>query len=228
MRHPLPSRSASPASGWLRAVRAAGLAALCVLLPLAGHVLLQGHAPRWSVVAVIAAVTALGAVGLTRRRLSDAHSLSALAGAQVAYHAAYSLPGACGIRLGRGAPADGLSGAVEHVATAGPPPWAMVAGHLVTVMIVARLLGVTEALLWRSESLVAAVWQLLLFVWPLGPAGERREPGGRHRDNVAGPHPALVIRLNSGRAPPASRRARVPSSTLSLPGPITIGGPCLP
>ncbi|MFD5752130.1 hypothetical protein [Streptomyces sp. NPDC127033] len=225
MRPALPARPGLPASGVPRAVRAALLAAACVLLPLAGHLLAQGHAPQWCVDGAVAAVAVLGAVGLTRRRLSDAQLLSALAAAQVAYHAAYSLPGACGIAPAPGAPAPsggGLSGAVEHAAAAGPPPWVMLTGHLVTVVIAARLLGVTEALLWRGESLMATAWQLLLFVWPSVP-GERHGPAVGHRDTTAAPRPALIIRRNSGRAPPRRRPAVLP-----LSGPMLLGGPGLP
>ncbi|MEV7869054.1 hypothetical protein AB0P17_23855 [Streptomyces sp. NPDC088124] len=221
MRPALPARPGPPASGVPRAVRAALLAAACVLLPLAGHLLAQGHAPQWCVDGAVAAVAVLGAVGLTRRRLSDAQLLSALAAAQVAYHAAYSLPGACGVAPVPGAPAPsggGLSGAVEHAAAAGPPPWVMLTGHLVTVVIAARLLGVTEALLWRGESLMATAWQLLLFVWPSVP-GERHGPAVGHRDTTAAPRPALIIRRNSGRAPPRWRRPVVPPALLPLSGP---------
>jgi hypothetical protein len=46
-------RSASLASGVLRGTRAGALAILCVLPPLAGHVLSQGHVPRWVIVAAM-------------------------------------------------------------------------------------------------------------------------------------------------------------------------------
>ncbi|MGO4424059.1 hypothetical protein AB4Z54_36550, partial [Streptomyces sp. MCAF7] len=67
--------SASPASGVLRGVRAGVLAVLCVLLPLVGHVLSQGHTPRWAVVAAMALVAVPGAAVLTRWRLTDTQLL---------------------------------------------------------------------------------------------------------------------------------------------------------
>lgn len=95
MRPHCPPTAVSPASGVLRGLRAGLLAVLCVLLPLAGHVLAQCHAPRWIIVAAMAAVAVPGAVLLTRRRLTDTPVLTVLAVAQPACHAAYSLPGAC-------------------------------------------------------------------------------------------------------------------------------------
>lgn len=57
----------SPASGVLRGLRASVLAVLCVLLPLAGHVLPQCHAPQRIITGGMAAVAVPGAAVLTRR-----------------------------------------------------------------------------------------------------------------------------------------------------------------
>ena len=50
MRPLRPTGHASPASGAMRGLRSGVLAALCVLLPLVGHVLTRCHAPRWIIV----------------------------------------------------------------------------------------------------------------------------------------------------------------------------------
>ncbi|WP_406498570.1 hypothetical protein OHB06_50705 [Streptomyces sp. NBC_01604] len=193
----------SPASGALRGLRAGVLAVLCVLLPLAGHVLSQCHAPRWIIVAATAAVALPGAAVLTRHRLTDTQLLGVLALAQLAYHVAYALPEACAAVTGQDTSVGGLGRLIEHDAAAGPPPGVLLAGHLVTLLLVARLLGVSERLLWQSRSLHLVVRRLLLFLWPL-------LGGGRHGTGprVAFPEStsplmsALLVRLHEGRAPP--------------------------
>ncbi|MFI8165280.1 hypothetical protein ACIGAN_02850 [Streptomyces sp. NPDC085931] len=101
-----------------------------MLLPSACHVLDRCHAPRWTVVAAIAAVAVPDCQFLTRRRLTDAQVLGALSTAQAAAHAAYALPNTA---LGAG-----------H---ATPPAGVLLAGHLITAVVAARLLGLTERLL---------------------------------------------------------------------------------
>ncbi|ALV33515.1 hypothetical protein [Streptomyces sp. CdTB01] len=213
----------SPASGVLRGLRAGVLAVLCVLLPLAGHVLSQGHAPRWVIVVATAAVALPGAVVLTRRRLTDTQLLGVLAVAQLAYHVAYSLPGACAAVTGQGGSSGGLTWLVEHDAVAGPPPSVLLAGHLVTLLLAARLLGVTERLLWQSTSLLVVVRRLLLFLWPL--LGGRRGTGPQvaFPESSALLRSALVVRLHKGRAPPS--RGHGPFALLR---PLPIGALCLP
>ncbi|MBA2813575.1 hypothetical protein E0500_041225 [Streptomyces sp. KM273126] len=192
----------SPTSGALRGLRAGVLAVLCVLLPLAGHVLAQGHAPQWLVVAAMAAVALPGALLLTRHRLTDTQLLGVLVLAQLTYHVVYSLPGACAAVTGQDGSAGGPLRLIEHDATAGPPPGVLVAGHLVSLLLAARLLGVTERLLWQSTSLLVVVRGLLLFFWPLF--------GGRHGTGPQAVVPesssplmsALLVRLHAGRAPP--------------------------
>ncbi|MFF7793455.1 hypothetical protein [Streptomyces sp. NPDC007991] len=213
----------SPASGVLRGLRAGVLALLCVLLPLAGHVLAQCHAPRWIIVAAMAAVAVPGAVLLTRRRLTDAQLLGVLAAAQLAYHAAYSLPGACAAVTSQDGFAGGLSGLVDHDAVAGQPPGVMLAGHLVTLLLAARLLGTTERLLWQSRSLLRVVRRLLLFLWPLLSGRHDTGPRTTFPESTTPPMSALLVRLHEGRAPP--RYGRRP---LALLRPMPISGPCLP
>ncbi|MFC9509415.1 hypothetical protein [Streptomyces sp. NPDC057002] len=199
MRPHRPRGPASPASGVLRGIRAGALAALCVLLPLAGHVLAQCHAPRWIIVAGAAAVAVPGATVLTRRRLTDTQVLAVLAAAQLACHAAYSLPGGC-------APV-------------------MQAGHAVTLLLAARLLGLTERLLWQSGTLWAVVRRLLLFLWPLLGGRHGNGPQVAVRESSAPPVSALLVRLNEGRAPPRHGRGPFVPPLLR---PMPIGGPCLP
>ncbi|WP_406173546.1 hypothetical protein [Streptomyces canus] len=99
---------------------------LCVLLPLAGHVLSQCHVPQWIIVAATAAVALPGAAVLTRHRLTDTQLLGVLALAQLAYHVAYSLPGgkrgSAGIRWATdGEPTRCMSaGAVPGISAASP------------------------------------------------------------------------------------------------------------
>ncbi|MFE2942862.1 hypothetical protein ACFXKG_27975 [Streptomyces sp. NPDC059255] len=217
-----PARSATPATGVLRGLRASVLAVLCVLLPLAGHVLSQGHGPRVVIVAGVAVVAVPGAVTLTRHRLTDAQVLGVLAATQVAYHAAYSLPGACRAVAGGDPASGGLTAAVEHGAVAGPPAGVLLAGHLVTLVIGARLLGVTERLLWQSRPLLMAVGRLLLFIRPPSGAAHRQGPELETRESSSPLKSAVLARLNPGRAPPHGL------APFALHRPTPIGGPCLP
>lgn len=220
-----PRGLASPATGVLRGLRAGVLGVLSVLLPLAGHVLTQCHAPRWIIVAGMAAVALPGAAVLTRRRLTDTQVLAVLAAAQLAYHAAYSLPGACAAMAEQGGPIDGLSRLVEHNAATGPSPEVVLAGHLVTLLLAARLLGITERLLWQSRTLWALVRRLLLFLWPLLNGRHANGPHIAPPENATPPISALLVRLNEGRAPP--RHGHGPF-VLPLLRPMPIGGPRLP
>ncbi|MEW2399302.1 hypothetical protein [Streptomyces sp. NPDC046862] len=198
----------SPASGGLRGLRAGVLAVVCVLLPLAGHVLSQGHAPQWVVMAAMAAVALPGAVFLTRHRLTDTQLLGVLVVAQLACHVAYALPGACAVVTGQGGSVDGPLRLIEHGAAAGPPSGVLLAGHLVTLLLTARLLGVTERLLWQSTSILVVVRRLLLFLWPLfgGPHGTGPQVVVRESSSPLVSLP--LVRLHGGRAPP--RRAQGP------------------
>ncbi|MFF7309312.1 hypothetical protein [Streptomyces sp. NPDC008137] len=229
MRPHSPRGPASPASGVLRGLRAGVLAVLCVLLPLAGHVLAQCHAPRWIIVAGTAAVAVPGATVLTRRRLTDTQVPVVLAAAQLACHAAYSLPGACAAVAERGDSGGGLSQLIEHDTVAGPSPGVVLAGHAVVLLLAARLLGLTERLLWQSRTLWAAVRHLLLFLWPLLSGRHDNGPRVAVRESAAPPVSALLVRLNEGRAPPRHGRGpSVPPLPMPLPRLMPTGGPCLP
>ncbi|MEU5646704.1 hypothetical protein [Streptomyces milbemycinicus] len=223
MRPHRPRGSASPASGVLRGLRAGVLAVLCVLLPLAGHVLARCHAPRWIVVAGMAAVVVPGAAFLTRRRLTDTQLLAVLTVAQLAYHAAYSLPGACAAVTGQDGFADGWSRLFEHDAVAGPSPGTLPAGHLVILLLAARLLGITERLLWQSRPALVAVRRLLLFLWPLLRPFHGTGPRTAIPTGTAPLMSAPLVRLHEGRAPP--RHGRSPFALLR---PTPTGGLCLP
>ncbi|MFF4983822.1 hypothetical protein ACFY3O_27695 [Streptomyces sp. NPDC001046] len=201
------------------------LAVLCVLLPLAGHVLAQCHAPRWIIVAGTAAVAVPGAVLLTRRRLTDTQVLAVLAAAQLAYHAAYSLPGACAAVAEPGGAAGGVFRLVEHDAVAGPSPGVLLAGHVVTLLLAARLLGFTERLMWQSTTLWTLVRRLLLLLWPLLSGRHGNGPQVAVRESAVAPVSVLMVRLNAGRAPPRPGRGPL---VLPLLRPTPIGDPCLP
>ncbi|MGC5244229.1 hypothetical protein ACPXCH_31225 [Streptomyces albogriseolus] len=194
-----------------------------MLLPLAGHVLSQGHTPRWIIVAAMAAVVVPGAAVLTRQRLTDTQLLGVLAVAQLAYHGAYSLPGACAAVTGQDGTLGGLSWLMEHDAVAGPPPGVLLAGHLATLLLAARLLGITERLLWQSKPLLAAVGRLLLFVWPLLNGRHDTGPQAAFAESTSPLVSALLVRLHEGRAPP-----RHGHSSFALFRPTPIGAPCMP
>ncbi|MDX3374730.1 hypothetical protein PV390_09945 [Streptomyces sp. ME02-6991-2A] len=211
------SRPASPAAGMARGLRAGSLAVLCVSLPLAAHLLARCQAPVWAVVAALTVVAVPAAVVLTRRRLSDNQVVGVLGVSQLAYHLAYALPGVC-----RAVGADGVPLWTEHAASTHVPSGVLLSGQLVTLLVAARALGLTELLLGRGRPLLAAVGRLLAFVRPS--ACEPRVHGPRcgHRRRTRRLRSAVLARLRSGRAPPAG----VPGPPLVRPMPA--GGPCLP
>ncbi|MFD7030050.1 hypothetical protein ACFWAR_18605 [Streptomyces sp. NPDC059917] len=219
------SRPPSPTHGVLRGLRAGALAALCVLLPLAGHLLARGHAPRWVVLLGMAAVTVPAAVFLTRRRLSDTQLVAALACAQLAYHAAYSVPGACAAAAEAG---RGPTALLEHASASGIPPEVFLAGHGVMLVVAAQLFGLSELLLWRGRPVLEALARLLSFVWPRPHTGTGPKTDPRARQSDEMPPSALVARAHAGRAPPRSRRAALWHALLPLTGPTPGGGLRLP
>ncbi|MEU1514946.1 hypothetical protein ABZ490_22820 [Streptomyces sp. NPDC005811] len=223
MRPLSPPPSAAPASGVLRGLRAGVLAVLCVLLPLAGHALTRGHAPRWAVVAAMALVAVPAGLALTRRRLTDGQLIGVLGAAQLACHTVYSLPGVCAAVPSGGNGFDAVSRLVRHDAVAGPPTGVLLTGHLVTLLLTVRLLGVTERLLWQSKPLLATVRRLLVFLWPLLGRAHGTGPQITAVESTSPPRSAALVRINEGRAPP--RRAH---GTFVLLRPMPVGGPCLP
>ncbi|MFB8138878.1 hypothetical protein [Streptomyces parvus] len=214
---PLP-RTASPASAVLRGVRAAVLAVLCVLLPMAGHALTLGHAPQWVVVAMVGLVAVPGAVFLTRRKLTDGQLLGVLVAAQVAHHAAYALPGMCRAAAGADATSH-LSAWVEHGAALRLPEGVVLSGHVVALVVAARVLGLTEQMLWRSRPLLDVVVRLLAFVRPLLVV---RGDGPRRRLRTAGTllKSAVLVLLRSGRAPPRAGGLLVRSRLVPVGRPV--------
>ncbi|MEV6358387.1 hypothetical protein [Streptomyces hydrogenans] len=193
---------AVPWAGGLRAVRAGVLAVLCVLLPVGGHTLLQGHTPRLLVLAVVGALAVSLCLVLTRRRLSDTQLLAAFLGAQAAYHVCYVIPGACAT-LTDAPGGEHLAGLTEH-ATAGPGPSVLLGGHAVTLLLAARLLGTTESLAARARPLAESAQRILHALLPLlrvVPAthGPLRRPA----TDAAPLRPAALACPCPGRAPPA-------------------------
>src|SRR5690606_2526317 len=79
----------------------------------------------------------------------------------LAYHLAYALPGVC-----RAVGADGVPLWTEHAASTHVPSGVLLSGQLVTLLVAARALGLTELLLGRGRPLLAAVGRLLAFVRP--------------------------------------------------------------
>ncbi|MFE3068447.1 hypothetical protein [Streptomyces sp. NPDC059247] len=214
------NRPASPAVGALRGVRAGTLAVLCVLLPLVGHALSRGHTPPWLVTLVAAAVAVPGAAFVTRRRLTDTQVTGALTASQLAYHGAYSLPGACAAIVDPGGSATGSPWLVEHGATGGPPSGVLLAGHLVTVLIAARLLGLTERLLWQARPLLDVVHHTLVLLWRPLAVTPLTGPRLALRRSASVLRSALLVRPHRGRAPP-----RPYTPLLSRPAPT--GTPCV-
>lgn len=218
MRPLLLPRTASPASGVLRGVRAAVLAVLCVLLPMAGHALTLGHAPQWALVAMVGLVAVPGAVFLTRRKLTDGQLLGVLIAAQVAHHATYALPGMCRAAAGADAASD-LPAWVEHGATLQLPEGVLLSGHVIALVVATRVLGLTEQMLWRSRPLLDLVLRLLAFVRPLlvvrgnGPQRGLRTAGTLLK-------PAVLVRLRSGRAPPRAGGLLVRSRLVPVGRPV--------
>ncbi|AQU66092.1 hypothetical protein [Streptomyces niveus] len=210
--------------GTLRGLAAGAIAALCVLLPLLCHALSQGHAPGWMLLATMACLGLPAAVCLTGSRLSDSQVLAALAAAQLAYHVAYSLPGACAVITD---PA-GLRGLFEHGPAEGPPPEVLVGGQLLALLIAARLLGVTERLVWHGKPVLAALRRLLRFVLPSRHTAHGPRPDSRSRDSF-GPTAATVMAgPQAGRAPPRRRSGFFVPGLYSLTGPMPAGGPRMP
>ncbi|MFD7576085.1 hypothetical protein ACFV6U_37130, partial [Streptomyces sp. NPDC059810] len=117
-----------------------------MLLPLAGHLLVQGHLPRWMVLSVPLCGAGLAAVVLSRRRLSDTQLLTALVAAQVAYQAAYAVPGVCAVV---GVP-DGFATSLGHGTPAGVPPEAVRAGDAITLVRAARQRRVFDRVPWPT------------------------------------------------------------------------------
>ncbi|MFE7535275.1 hypothetical protein ACFU67_13500 [Streptomyces rhizosphaericola] len=213
-----PPGPAFPAAGFVRGVRAAALAVLCVSLPLAAHLLARCEAPAWVLAGTAGAVAGPAAVVLTRRRLSDTQVVGVLAVSQLAYHLVYALPGVC-----RAVGAGGVPLWAGHGATAHVPSGVLLSGQLAALLVAARALGLTELLLGRGRPLLAAVGRLLTLVRPVA-----RDPGvpwphGRARGRARRPKSAVLARLRSGRAPPTAVLAP-PLCT----GPTPAGGLCLP
>ncbi|MFF9141023.1 hypothetical protein ACF09G_26055 [Streptomyces albogriseolus] len=193
-----------------------------MLLPLAGHVLAQCHAPRWIIVAGTAAVAVPSAAVLTRHKLTETQLLAVFAASQLAYHAAYSLPGACAA-VAADEPGGGLSRLIEHDAVAGPPAGVLMAGHLVALLLAVRLLGLGERLLWQSRSLLTVAQRLLVFLWPLLRGRHGSGPQIMFPESSAPMVSTLLVRLHEGRAPPQHGR-----SPFVVFRPMPIGGPSLP
>ena len=199
-------RSSHGSSPWIDAllgVRAGVSAVLCVVLPLAGHALLQGHTPRPAALILVAVVASSLCLALTRRRLTDPQLLTAFAGAQLAHHVCYVVPGACAALADTSG--DGRLSAVVAHASAGPGPSELWGGHAVALLLAARLLGATESLLWHGRPVAESAGRILhapVLLLAVVPAAY--DPRRRLSTDVAPLRPASLVRPHPGRAPPAS------------------------
>ncbi|MER7760317.1 hypothetical protein [Streptomyces sp. NPDC097619] len=203
-----PPRGPRPWSGVWRTAGAGILAVWCVLLPLVGHLPAGATGAHFPLPIVVVGTALLPGLVLTRRRLSDAQVLAALAAAQTAHVACYVLPGACEALAGPGpGPRPPL---LEQLTAAGPGPLALSGGHAVTLLLAVRLLGATQALPREVRPLAAAargLWYALLPLFapapaPTGPAGPRAHGAMVFR-------PAVLVRLRPGRAPPPTSTYRL-------------------
>ncbi|MFE4371714.1 hypothetical protein ACFRMN_26460 [Streptomyces sp. NPDC056835] len=112
-----------------------------MLLPLLGQWAFTGHQLTGGALWGFVAATGTAAAIFSRRSLSHQQALAALAGAQLAFHAAYTLPGACAVAGSRTAAVW-----LEHTTGSAHPGWEVLAAHAVVVGLAARLLGVAESL----------------------------------------------------------------------------------
>ncbi|MEU8760019.1 hypothetical protein [Streptomyces sp. NPDC048659] len=195
---------AQPWAGALRAVRAGVPAVLCVLLPVGGHALLQGHTARPLALALVTALALSLGLVLTRRRLTDTQLLAAFVGAQAAYHLCYVVPEACAGLTDARAGGGHLTGLAEH-ATAGPGPSVLLCGHAVTLLLAARLLGTTESLLLRARPVAGSAQRIVYALLPLlGCVPPAHGPVLRPAGDVAPLRPVALAYPCPGRAPPGT------------------------
>ncbi|KQX62855.1 hypothetical protein ASD06_12600 [Angustibacter sp. Root456] len=185
----------SPATGGLRALRAALLATACVSLALAAHTCAGGHAP--DALAVLTATVAVGCAALlvTGRRLGAATTVVGLVGVQAALHGWFALTSGQGCAV---------TGAFTHLHGAAPgcPPVAggapeqsavhgaasaglvMLLAHLGAVVLLGLLLARGDALLWRLAGLLprrlpAVVDLVALVPWRLAVEAPATLPVGQ-------------------------------------------------
>ncbi|WP_165956130.1 hypothetical protein [Streptomyces hainanensis] len=190
------------------ALRAAVLAAACVLMPLLGEVTFGGHAPSGGALWWFTALACGAALLITRRTLGPRQAVAALAGAQVAFHAAYTLPGACAAAVSPEATAW-----FEHGGGGGYRAWEALAGHAVVVVIAGRLLGVPEALARPLVTLLDAARQRLALPPAVAPGPVPELPALFASRRGWAPKGFRVPSRRADRAPP---HAGSPSPSLLL------------
>ncbi len=198
--------------------RTAVLAALTVLLPLLCRTAFGARVPVGAAVIGCGSAALLGSLLATRRRLAPEQVLAALGGAQAAFHLGYTLPGACAAAASRAG-----TGWLEYAPAPGHHSWEAPVGHVVTMVLAARLLGVTDAVLRPLRTLVAAARQRLLLRLPGAVVAVRRLPLVPASDPA---RTAVAFRAppcRGERAPPHRRVIpRVPLPLRPVPG----GGAC--
>lgn len=155
----------SPATGGLRALRAASLATACVSLALAAHTSAGGHAP--DALGLLTATVAVGCLALlvTGRRLGRATTVVGLVGVQAALHLWFALTSGqdCAVS-GALVHAHGVAAQCAPAVGAPPEPAAvpgaasagllMLLAHLAVVVLLGLLLAHGDALLWRLTGLL--------------------------------------------------------------------------
>jgi hypothetical protein len=153
----------SPASGFLRGLRAACLGVVGLLLALVAHLAAGGVAPQPAVLLLLAGLLGVAAAWLTRVRLSPLRIAMSLAGMQAVLHEVFmrsGAPAAClmtGVSTPAAAPmghGQAMVGCAVSMAHAGMgQPWvlgapAMLAAHVGATAVMAALLAYGEAVLW--------------------------------------------------------------------------------
>jgi hypothetical protein len=153
----------SPASGFLRGLRAACLGVVGLLLALVGHLAAGGVAPQPAVLLLLAGLLGVAGAWLTRVRLSPIRIGMSLAGMQVLLHEVFMLSGApagclmtgvstpAAARMGGGQPMLGCAVSMAHAGMGQPSALAapaMVVAHVAATAVMAALLAHGEAVLW--------------------------------------------------------------------------------
>ena len=153
----------SPASGFLRGLRAACLGVVGLLLALVAHLAAGGVPPQPVVLLLLAGLLGVAAAWLTRVRLSPTRIGMSLAGMQVVLHEVFMLSGApagclmTGVNTpaaaptGHGQPMLGCAVSMAHAGMGQPSVLAapaMVVAHVGATTVMAALLAYGEAVLW--------------------------------------------------------------------------------
>ena len=200
--------TADPASGGVRALRAAVLAAVTLSLAAAAHVVGGGEVPGLSVLVIAVVPLALGSALLTRSRLGALSVLAWLApveallhgffGATASDHLATEFSGGHGHGAAvAGMPLTESMGSTSLVAASG-------AGHAGVGMLVAHAVAtvLTGFALSHGERVLWLLWESLRPTLVMAPVPLRRAPALLVAGAAAGMPSPAPLRFSSPRGPP--------------------------